>query len=204
MIAAIVPAAGRSTRMGRPKLLLPIGGTTVIARVVTELRAGGAPLVVVVAPPAEIEGSAALVAEAEKAGAQVIVPQAPTTDMRASIDLALRWLERAPAPDWVLLAPADSPGLTAEVVGRLIDATNAHPGAILAPAFRGRRGHPIVLPWSIATEIRGMPPVSGVNSLIAAKSSSVVEIEMDDASVIEDLDTPEDYSKYGNDDRSKA
>ena len=56
-IAAIVPAAGRSERMGRPKLILPIGGATVIARVVAALRQGGAEPVVVVAPPAEAPGA---------------------------------------------------------------------------------------------------------------------------------------------------
>ena len=68
MIAAVVPAAGRSQRMGRPKLLLPIDGEPLIVRVVTALREGGAERVVVVAPPAESEGGPAVAALASQAG----------------------------------------------------------------------------------------------------------------------------------------
>ena len=64
MIAAVVPAAGRSARMGRAKLLLPIDGTTIIARVVTALRRGGADRVIVVAPPADAPEGPAIAAEA--------------------------------------------------------------------------------------------------------------------------------------------
>ena len=53
MIAALVPAAGSSKRMGQPKLLLEFDGHTLIGRVVGALRAGGVERVVVVAPPAE-------------------------------------------------------------------------------------------------------------------------------------------------------
>src|SRR5215468_2464915 len=67
-VAAIVPAAGRSVRMGRPKLVLTIGGQTVLARVVKALRAGGAGRVVVVAPPADSDEGPAIAAEGRLAG----------------------------------------------------------------------------------------------------------------------------------------
>ena len=60
MIAAVVPAAGKSERMGRPKLILPIDGETLIARVVSRLRAGGVVYTVVVAPPLDAPGAAIL------------------------------------------------------------------------------------------------------------------------------------------------
>src|SRR5262249_47250336 len=120
MIAAIVPAAGRSERMGRPKLTLPVGGTTVIARVVSGLREGGAGRVIVVAPPVEIQGAEALIAEAKAHGAEVVVPKGPTADMRASVELGLARLGGGKAPEGVLLAPGDSPGITAELVTRVV------------------------------------------------------------------------------------
>ena len=68
MIAAIVPAAGRSERMGRPKLILPIGGLSVIAHVTIALRTGGADPVLVIVPPASVAGAPALAAEAARGG----------------------------------------------------------------------------------------------------------------------------------------
>ena len=90
MIAAIVPAAGRSERMGRPKLILPIGGLSVIARVTSALRQGGADPVLVVVPPAAVPGASALAAEAARAGACVVVAEPPPPDMRASVELRAR------------------------------------------------------------------------------------------------------------------
>jgi molybdenum cofactor cytidylyltransferase len=196
MIAALVPAAGRSTRMGRPKLLLPIEGVTVIARVVSELRNGGVSRIVVVAPASEIEGASQVAGEARRQGAEVIVPAEPTADMRASIELGLDCLERGPAPDVLLLVPADSPGISAGLVAMLIAAAKNAPGAILVPVFQGRRGHPITVPWPLAAEIRRLPTGSGVNTLLAARNAEVVEVEAGVASVVEDLDTPGDYEKY--------
>ncbi len=68
MIAAVVPAAGRSERMGRPKLTLPIQGRPMIALVVSALRLGGVEMVVVVTPPVDAEETAAIAAAARSAG----------------------------------------------------------------------------------------------------------------------------------------
>src|SRR4051812_44303307 len=105
MIAAVVPAAGRSERMGRPKLILPLGGSTVIAGLIRALRGGGAEEVVVVAPPADFAGADVLIDEATRAGALVVVADSATADMRASVELGLDRLGRGPAPSSVLLAP---------------------------------------------------------------------------------------------------
>jgi molybdenum cofactor cytidylyltransferase len=196
MIAALVPASGRSSRMGRPKLLLPIGESTVIARVVSELRRGGADTVLVVAPAPEIEGSAEVAAEARGQGAHVLIPPKPTADMRASIERGLDWLESRPPHEAIVLTPADTPGLRGEVVARLIAAASANPTAIIVPVFRGRRGHPIVLPWAKAAEIRHLPLGSGLNALLALNRDDNVEIELAESGVVEDLDTPQDYRRY--------
>ena len=111
MIAAVVPAAGRSDRMGRPKLLLEFEGETLIDRVVTALREGGAERVVVV-PPADAPEAAAIAAEAAAAGAEVLVPETQPAEMRDSIELGLAVLDAEPRPDSVLLTPGDVPGIT--------------------------------------------------------------------------------------------
>jgi CTP:molybdopterin cytidylyltransferase MocA len=101
--------------MGRPKLSLPLAGSTVIQLVVTALRSGGADPVVVVVAPHCLE-----VADlAEAAGAKVCRLTDATLDMRATVVHGLDWLEERfrprPEDDW-LLAPADHPVLDAEVV----------------------------------------------------------------------------------------
>ncbi len=196
MIAAVVPAAGRSQRMGRPKLILPLEGGTVIARVIRALREGGAETIVVVVPPSEFAGAEVLADEATRAGAVVVVADSATADMRASVELGLDRLRRGPAPSAVLLAPGDSPGITPELVRRIIALASAEPASIIVPKYRGRRGHPIALPWDLAAEVRDLPTGTGVNALVAARADRVQMLDVDDPGTTADLDTPDDYRAW--------
>lgn len=195
-VAAIVPAAGASRRMGRPKLILPIGGVAVIARVVAALQRGGAEPVVVVAPPADAPGASTLADEAARLGAHVVVPPGPTADMRASIELGLAALDRDPAPDALLLAPGDSPGLSPETVARLIERFRAGRPPIVVPSCAGRRGHPVLLRWDVACRIRLLPAGVGVNALLNTHAAEAVALELGDPATLADLDTPEDYRRW--------
>jgi molybdenum cofactor cytidylyltransferase len=198
MIAAIVPAAGRSARMGRPKLLLPIGGRSVIARVVAALRGGGTDPVVVVVGPVTVDGAAALADAAEQEGACVVVADPPPPDMRASVERGLDRLAQGPVPATVLIAPGDSPGIDADLVAGLIARARAEPGAIIIPSSNGRRGHPIALPWILAAEIRDLPGDVGINALVARHAAKVIELDVSHADAIADLDTPEDYRRWAD------
>jgi molybdenum cofactor cytidylyltransferase len=197
MIAAIVPAAGHSLRMGKPKLTLSIGGSTVIARVVQALKEGGVSIVVVVPPPADAPGAASLIQEAASAGAAVVEPLVRPVDMRSSFELGLTHLEQiGPAPSFVLLTPADSPGVTSRLVAEVIARAKIATGSIVIPVHDGKRGHPIALPWELAQQVRTLPGGVGVNSLIALHASLVVEHPVTDPGAVADLDTPEDYVRW--------
>ncbi len=164
MIAAVIPAAGLSARMGRPKLLLKLGTETVISRVVTALRQGGVNRVIVTAPPADAAEGPAIAAEARHAGAEVVVPPIRPIEMRDSIELALETLARGATPDRVLLTPGDSPGVRSELVVKLLEVAEGSPERIIIPCFEGHRGHPIVLPWTVAMEIRSLAAGLGVDA----------------------------------------
>jgi molybdenum cofactor cytidylyltransferase len=196
MIPAIVPAAGRSERMGRPKLILPIGGTTVIARLVRTLVEGGAEPVVVVTPPLDAPGAAVLADEARSAGAIVVVAAERPADMRASFELGIVHLGGAAPPAAVLLAPADSLGISAEVAAAVIACARANPTAIVIPACQGQRGHPIALPWPLAAQTRALPLGAGINALVALHAAEVIELPVADTRILDDLDTPDDYRRY--------
>jgi molybdenum cofactor cytidylyltransferase len=195
LIAAVVPACGRSARMGRPKLSLPLGGRTVIEQVVAALRDGGADPVLVVVGPHVPE----LTTLAEAAGAVVCQLPEPTADMRATVEHGLRWLEerRRPRPeDFWLLAPADHPALDAGVVRRLCAAAAADPArSIAVPVCGGRRGHPTLIAWRHVEGIRALPAGLGVNAYLRRFDSETLEVPVADPGVLADLDTPEDYDQ---------
>jgi molybdenum cofactor cytidylyltransferase len=196
MIAAVVPAAGRSQRMGRPKLPLRIGGESLIGRVVTALREGGADRVVVVAPPGESEEGPAVAALAVQAGAFVLAPIARPAEMRDSIEIGLRALAAHEPPGHVLLAPGDAAGITKSLVAQLIEESARQAERIIVPRCGPRRGHPVVLPWKIAEEVASLPLGKGVNALLARHQSILVELEVPDSRMADDIDTPDDFRQW--------
>ncbi|HVS37154.1 MAG TPA: nucleotidyltransferase family protein [Gemmataceae bacterium] len=199
MIFAVVPAAGRSSRMGRPKLSLSLGGRTVLEHVVTALRQGGADEVLVIAGPHD----PSLEALAKAAGAIIVCLTESTADMRATVELGLRWLTDHfhPRPDdaW-LLAPADHPTLDAEVVRRLAEAYAAQPSAsIVIPVHDGRRGHPTLIGWRHVENILARPAGKGINNYLRSQQQQIQEVVAPSADVLRDLDTPEDYDRLRSD-----
>jgi len=195
-VVAVVPAAGRSERMGQPKLLMKIGGQTVIGRVATALRGGGADRVLVVVPPTDTFEGPLLAAEARAAGAEVIVPLERPSEMRDSIELALTGLARVDPPRWVILTPGDCPAVTPELVAALLAEAARQPDRMIVPVANQRRGHPIVLPWDLAAEILRLPSGTGVNALIERYASRLMELCVSSPDICDDLDTPDDLRRW--------
>jgi molybdenum cofactor cytidylyltransferase len=193
MTFAVVPAAGHSTRMGRPKLSLPLGDRTVLQHVVAALRAGGVEHVLVVIGPHVSE----LGPLATAAGADVLALPEPTPDMRATVQRGLDWIERHfdPRPDdaW-LLVPADHPVLDPGVVRQVI-ATGTDARPIVVPVYDGRRGHPARFAWRHAAGIRELSPDQGINAFLRAQVAQVLEMPVTNAGVLTDLDTPDDFAR---------
>jgi molybdenum cofactor cytidylyltransferase len=192
---ALVPAGGRSARMGRPKLSLPLGGRTVLEHTVSTFRRAGVEHVLAVVGPHVPE----LVPLAEAAGAKVCRLPEETADMRATVEHGLRWLEetfRPAAEDAWLLAPADHPTLNADVIRELLRARAEHPErSVLVPTWEGRRGHPALIAWKHVAGIRAHPAGEGLNTYLRQRAAEVLEVPAASADVLCDLDTPADYER---------
>ena len=195
MILAVVPAAGKSVRMGRPKLSLPLGDRTVLEYVIAALRGGGVEQVLVVLGPHVRE----LKALSESAGAAAVVLANETPEMRTTVQYGLDWLEAKCHPqddDWWLLVPADHPALDAAVIRQLLDARLKQPKAsVVIPTYQGRRGHPAVIAWKHVAGIRSLPAGNGLNAYLRCHAAETLELPVNSIHVLSDLDTPEDYER---------
>lgn len=191
---AIIPAAGRSRRMGRPKLLLPWRGTTVLEEVLRAWTASRIDHTIVVAHVDDRQVHACCRA----AGVDLVVPTPPPAEMKDSVVAGLEYIDARYQPShraaW-LLAPADMPQLSSGVIDRLIaeHACRIDEPAILVPTYDRRRGHPVLLPWPLAAEVARLGDDEGINSLVARRG--VVELPCDDPGLLSDIDTPEDYRR---------
>jgi molybdenum cofactor cytidylyltransferase len=195
MIFALIPAAGHSRRMGRPKLLLPFGGATVLEQVIDSLKAGGVDFVVAIVAPHLPE----LIPLAERRGAWPLLLPNDTPDMQATVEYGLRFVEQRYSPDpadaW-LLAPADHPLLEPEIVRQLVEARRHQTAySIFVPVYGGRRGHPALLSWTHASKLQDYPPARGLNQYIRDHESQVLEVPVQSKGILADLDTPQDYER---------
>lgn len=195
-IPAIVPAAGKSRRMGRPKQLLPFNGQPLIGRVVSALRLGGASPVLVVTPPANSAEGPLIADAARRAGATVITPTRRPAEMRESAEIAIEQLRHEGPPSRLVLTPGDSPGITPEIVRQLLERSTQAPESIIIPRAGGRRIHPIVVPWDLAHLIPRLPRNEGINALMTANAERVIEIEIPHPELADELNTPEDLDRW--------
>jgi molybdenum cofactor cytidylyltransferase len=191
----LIPAAGKSRRMGRSKLLLPVGRITVLELVLTAVRSAGvADILVVVAPDAD-----ALALLAGGAGAHVLRLPEDTPDMRATCLYGLAWLDDHLHPNdddgWLLL-PADHPTVRPEVVRALLAASEEKDAkTIIVPTFAARRGHPTWLSWSHVADLHSLPADQGLNAFIRERCAQTRELDWPSDEILRDLDTPEDYER---------
>ena len=187
MIAAVLTAAGLSSRMGRPKPLLQWRGTTLMEHQVSILFEGGASEVVVVlghraedvAPYVERTGAAFVVNEHYRKGR--------TSSIKAGLEAVSEHTKD------IILLGVDQPR-TAQIVRRVVDA-HVRAGALLtSPRFEGRGGHPLMFSTRLMPELRLISEQNqGLRAVFERHRAEITEVIFDDPMVRLDLNTPEVY-----------
>lgn len=188
-IGAIVLAAGESRRMGTQKLLLPFGGQTVIERTVDVLLGCDPAEVIVVVGHDAGEVRTVL-------GARPITVVLNERYREGMLTSARAGIAAAP-PDWdgMLIALGDQPSLAPATVRRLTAHFRERPRRIVVPAFAGRRGHPLLFPATFREEILTRYDDVGLRGLLHAHEDALDVLELDDDSILQDIDYPEDYRR---------
>jgi molybdenum cofactor cytidylyltransferase len=177
--------------MGRPKLLLPFHGDTVVGSLVRVLREGGiSEIVLVTAPDDE-----ALRAWAEQDGVRTAVNPDPGRGMLSSILSGIAALGGAAGlarrGEPLVVCPADLPALRASTVAAVLQAAGKLP--LTVPCYRGRRGHPLVVSPGLIPEIETLDLEVGLRELLERHPDRLCTIEVDDPGAVRDVDTPDDY-----------
>ncbi len=185
-VAAIVAAAGQSQRMGCCKQLLDLGGKTVLARCLDTLLAGGIEQVVVVVGT----GGEKVAAEAGRFPVDVVVNQNRGGDMASSVLVGRRHL--ATAVSGVIVALCDYPLVSPATIDYLASVHEAAPASILVPRHEGRKGHPALFPVGLLDELSWG---GTLRDLTHRHQQAVSLLDTDDAGILHDMDTPEDYHR---------
>lgn len=184
-IAALIVAAGMSSRMGDFKPMLNIGSISVAQRIIATLHQAGVTKIVMVT------GYNATALERHLAGNGIIFlrnEQYETTQMFDSVKIGLNYLQDK--CDRVLFTPVDVPLFTAYTVRALIESDEP----LASPRCQGKRGHPISISAKLIPEILADEGSMGLKGAMERCSASLAFIEVDDLGTLKDADTPEDFS----------
>jgi CTP:molybdopterin cytidylyltransferase MocA len=194
MIPGVVLAAGKSSRMGRTKALLPIGprGETFLDRVTRTLFDGGVDeLFVVIGANAETIKSQAREIPRTRILTNLDYEQGQLT----SLVTALRHIDRVGVTGAVVTL-IDVPLVSADTVRKLITAHRSEGPSIVRPVSNGRHGHPVIFHSRLFDELCRADPAQGAKAVVRAHANDIQEVTVDDEGAFIDIDTREDYERW--------
>ena len=190
--AALITAAGMSSRMGDFKPMLNIGSISIAQRVVATFQQAGVDRIVMVT------GYNAVLLERHLSGNGIIFlrnENFETTQMFESACIGLRYLQDK--CDRVLITPVDIPLFTAATVRTMMDCD----ARLASPSCEGKQGHPTLIAASLIPALLSDSGDGGLRGALERCGEEMALIEVEDRGVLHDADTPEDYRallKYHN------
>lgn len=197
-IGAVILAAGESRRMGEPKMLLPWKGHTIIREVCERVAAAQPSEIVVVTGRWRDDIEEAL------RGLPVRIlynPEYEFTDMTTSLQAGLRaiWY----SSDAALVVLGDQPRLETSVIERVMHAYNQGNPRIVAPSYDGKRGHPTLLDRDVWHTFMTLTPDRLPREVLQSHQDDVMLISVQSDSILQDIDTPEQYKEALRDNRKE-
>lgn len=188
-IAAVILAAGRSSRMGTFKPLMPMGPETVIERVIGLFQKTGLSDIIVVA------GYEAdrLLTVLERQGVRGVINPDWNRGMFSSVQAGVRHLGTACRA--FFLMPADMPLVLPETIRVLLEAFKQGGMDVYRPCYRGKRGHPPLISAVLIGPILTFTEPGGLRAFLARYRPYSADVACNDPGILVDLDAPEDLQK---------
>jgi molybdenum cofactor cytidylyltransferase len=186
LLAAVILSAGASSRMGRPKALLPYRERTFLEHLIQVTRHSriGVTRVVLGAGADEIRTIAKL------DPSMVVLNSNWQQGQLSSICEGIRSLEGIET-EGIILCPVDHPLVSARLVGELIGQFYVNGKSIVLPTYNGRRGHPVIFSNALYNELLAAPSDTGARAVVWAHSTEVLEVPTEEEGVVLNINDPD-------------
>ena len=190
MIVAVILSAGESSRMGRPKALLPIDGVRFVEKIVSTLKSTNVGNIIVVLG----HNAEEIRRKISDLPVTILINHDYKQGQLSSLQVAIRHLESSGSPvDGILVHLVDHPYIEAKLVNLMIDRFYETKKLIVVPRFQDRRGHPVIFARALFSELLAAGTDQGAKPVVHAHRDDTLEIDTDDKGVLIDIDTPEEY-----------
>jgi xanthine dehydrogenase accessory factor len=186
-ITAIILGAGESSRMGRPKLLLPFGESTVIGTVIQNALSSTVENIIVVLG-SNYESHRVAIKETP---VEIIRNRRYKDGMLSSVQCGLGAIPET--TDAVMVLLGDQPMIEGSEMNKLIESFSDSGKEIIIATHRDKRGHPILFGRKYIDEIKGYAREASLRDLLQKHPEAIREIEAEDSGILRDIDTDEDY-----------
>jgi len=188
-LPGVVLAAGASSRMGRPKALLPVGESGLpFARVICDALTASGVSPIVVVTRAELASPVAAVVP----GTALVVNPDPD---RGQLSSLLLGLDALGARDAVLVTLVDLPRFRLDTVAALIETWHRTHAPLVRPVHDGRHGHPAIFGAPLLHALHSADVALGAKPVIQRFAAEAVGVPVDDPGTVDDIDTPEAYER---------
>ncbi|MFZ5432882.1 MAG: nucleotidyltransferase family protein [Calditrichota bacterium] len=183
-IGAVILAAGRGRRIGEPKALLPLHGSTFLEHIVNTIRSAGITDIAAVVSDPLYERVAKTLPDCA-----VVVNPNPDGDMLSSVRIGLK---NSDVVRGVFIVPVDHPFVEVNTYRRLMTALTEYPNHVVIPEYNGSGGHPILVPSSFTKILHSMRTVSALNRAIKESGLEIVRTPVNDAGILKNVNTAQD------------
>ncbi|MFH1156397.1 MAG: nucleotidyltransferase family protein [Pseudomonadota bacterium] len=188
-VAGVILAAGRSSRMGRCKQLLPFGKFTILDTVIDNARHSELGEIILVLGHA----SDLILETSDFSGIRTVINIHHEKGQASSLVAGLEAVSGACMGVMFLLG--DQPLVTTGIINRLIQAFETGTAPLIIPFCNGRRGNPVIFHRSLFHRLGSLTGDAGARVLFGELASRTTRVDIPDPSILVDVDTPEDYEK---------
>lgn len=196
-LAAILLAAGTSSRMGSMKALLPVDQEPFLLRQIRLLLESGVQRIVVVtgheAP--QLDALLEKVAERDREKIEIVLNAGYHRGMFSSIQTGAGALLGSQLDGFFLL-PADQPLRDSATLQELAHTFGSNKSCLVGPSFHGKKGHPPVIPLALVENILSYQGDDGMKGVLQRSGIPVVILETEDPFTVMEMNTPEGYQRF--------
>jgi molybdenum cofactor cytidylyltransferase len=191
-VAAIILAAGKSTRMGEAKQVLGLGESTVLGQTIENVRRSAVEEMVLVLG-SSAEAIRRRLPSSSLEGLKVVINPAYEQGMASSLRAGLSALD--PKVDAALIVLADQPFVRPQTLDQLAKEHHLTKAQIVIPTYQGVRGNPVLLDRSIFPEVMALEGDVGCRAIFGSHQEETLNLELEDEGVLLDIDNHEDYER---------
>ena len=190
-VSGIILSAGKSQRMGQPKALLPVFGTTFLEHIVNQIR--GSKLVdfkIVLGHQPDT-----ILDRLPNLRSATVINSRYEEGQLSSLQAGIRSLESG-NPDGLMLFLVDHPFVESALIDELIGCFSKRNPPLVIPTFQGRRGHPVIFSRELFPELLDASPEVGAVAVVKQHRQQIYHLEWKSDEILIDVDTPEAYQRF--------